>query len=67
MSQRQCSKKEGGGSEMAEYIKAEGRLGKRGGRSFVWLGKQKADLMSICSGRRRQQVLLTLAQDLLLS
>lgn len=31
------------------------------------LGKQKAEIMSICSGRRKQQVLLTLAQDLLLS
>lgn len=43
------------------------KAGKEDGRSFVWLGKQKADLMSICSGRRKQQVLLTLAQDLLLS
>lgn len=51
---------------MAEYMKAEGRLGQGEGRSFVWLEKQKADLMSICSGRRKQQVLLTLAQELLL-
>ena len=43
------------------------KAGKGEGRSFVWLGMQKADLMSICSGRRKQQVLLSLAQDLLLS
>lgn len=51
---------------MAEYFKAEGRKAGIGeGRSFVWLGMQQADLMSICSGRRKQQVLLSL--DLLLS
>lgn len=43
------------------------KAGKGEDRSFVWLGEQRADLMSICSGRRKQQVLLALAQDLLLS
>lgn len=66
MSPRQCGKYAGGGFVMAEYMKAEGRLGQGEGRSFVWLEKQKADLTSICSGRRKQQVLLTLAQELLL-
>lgn len=58
MSPRQCGKYMGGGFVMEEYMKAGGRLGQGEGRSFVWLEKQKADLMSICSGRRKQQVLL---------
>lgn len=34
---------------------------------FFWLGKQKTDLMSICSGRWKKQDLPMPAPDLLLS